>query len=239
MPTSGKRLIILGSKRKSPVKTRGKTKMVMVRNRLGHRRSMVSRNMHSFRRFTNEVRHSVTSTVGQFSYECTFDSIRGYTDFTDLYDRYQITCVVMRFRLVNNPNATQFTNNNGQASTTQVNWNTANWYPAMYYCKDYDDASAETLEQLKERANTKRIILQPNRMYKIVLRPAVAIQTYATATTAGYAPKWKQWIDMAQANVPHYGLKYVIDCSAVDPQDTYPFTVERTTQIFFKCKDVR
>jgi len=231
-----KRMVFLGTpKRKSPLRTRSKTKTVVVRNRMGHRRSMVNRNMHSFRRWTNEVRHNVTSTVGQFSYECTFDSIRGYTDFTDLYDRYMITCVVMRFRLVNNPNSTWSLNTNPAAQTAM----SANFYPAMYYCKDYDDSAAETLEQLKERANTKRMILQPNKMYKIVLRPAVTMQTYATATSTGYAPKWKQWIDMANTSVPHYGLKYVVDCSAQDPADTQPFILERSTQIFFKCKDVR
>jgi len=207
--------------------------------RLMTKRSRVSRNVHAFRRWTNEVRHSCTGTTTSVGYECTFDTVRGYTDFTDLYDRYMITCIVMRFRLVNNPNNSIALNNLDNDPATVTKWVSSNWYPAMYYCKDYDDSAAETMEQLKERANTKRILLQPNKFYKIVLRPAVAMQTYATATTSGYAPKWKNWIDMAQTNVPHYGLKYVIDTSAQDPADTQPFIVERSTQIFFKCKDVR
>jgi len=200
-------------------------------------RAVPSRNVHLFRRWTNEVRHSCTGTTTSVGYDLKFEDIRGYNDFTDLYDRYMITCVVLRFRLVNNPNATGKLNSTITAFATDSN--SSNFYPAMYYCKDYDDSAAETMEQLKERANCKRMILQPNKMYKIVLRPAVAIQTYATSTTAGYAPKWKQWIDMAQTNVPHYGLKYVVDTSAQDPADTQPFLVERSTQIFFKCKDVR
>lgn len=216
--------------------------MLVQNARRGVKRSIVgpSRNNHSFRRWTNEVRHSITGTTGSVGYSCTFADIRGYTDFTDLYDRYMITCVVLRFRLVNNPNcATSLNNLDSAYPANNLTWNTTNWFPAMYYCKDYDDAAAETLEQLKERANCKRIILQPNKMYKIVLRPAVTIQTYATSTTTGYAPKWRNWIDMAQTDVPHYGLKYVIDCSAKDPVDTQPFLVERSTQIYFKCKDVR
>lgn len=200
-----------------------------------------SRNMHSFRRFTNEERHSVTGTTASFSYECLFNTVRGASEFADLYDRYMITCVVMKFRLVNNPSATLSLNNTGGSGSNvnTVAFANSNWYPCMYYCKDYDDSAAETLQQLQERANTKRIILQPNKFYKIVLRPACTVQTYATAFGTGYAPKWKQWIDMAQQNVPHYGLKYVIDCSALDPADTQPFVIERTTQVFFKCKDVR
>jgi hypothetical protein len=191
-----------------------------------------------FKRYTNEVRHSVTDTTASFSYECLFNSIRGSTEFADLYDRYMITCVVMKFRLVNNPSGAAKTGATG-GITVASDWSNTNIYPCMYYCKDYDDSAAETLQQLQERANTKRIILQPNKFYKIVLRPAVTVQTYATAFGTGYAPKWNQWIDMAQQNVPHYGLKYVIDTSAVDPNDAQPYVIERTTQVFFKCKDVR
>jgi len=217
-----------GKKKTWRVKTRGAIKRAMTTNR----------NMHAFRRYTNEVRHSVSGTTSAFAYECLFTDVRGYTDFTDLYDRYQITRVVMKFRIVNNPDNSIYINGTNGSGTVNA-WNGSVWYPCMYYCKDYDDSATESLEQLKERANTKRIILKPNVFHKIVLKPAVTMQTYRTATTTGYAPKWNQWIDMAQTDVPHYGLKYVIDCSAQDPNDAQPYIVERTTQIFFKCKDVR
>lgn len=193
-----------------------------------------NRNVHSFRRYAADTRVNTTGTTSSHSIEYLFQNIINPNDFADLYDRYMITCVVHKFRLVNNPDAA-FKHNNEAAQV----WNTSNFFPKLWYCPDYDDSSTETLQELQQRSKTKCMVLQPNKQYKIVVKPAVTIQTYRTTTTTGYAPKWKQWIDMGQRDVPHYGLKFVVDCSAQDPVDTQPFIVEYTTQYFFTCKDVR
>lgn len=200
------------------------------------RSNTVSRNVHSFRRYAADTRVNTTGTTSSHAIEYLFQNIINPNDFADLYDRYMITCVVHKFRLVNNPTvATQL-----NAQVTGTPWgNSTNWFPKLWYCPDYDDSTTETLQELQQRAKTKCMVLQPNKQYKIVVKPAVTIQTYRTTTTTGYAPKWKQWIDMGQRDVPHYGLKFVVDCSAQDPADTQPFIVEYTTQYFFTCKDVR
>ena len=82
-------------------------------------------------------------------------------------------------------------------------------------------------------------ILKPNRYIKIAIKPAVAGQVYRTATATGYSPKWNTWIDMNQNDVLHYGLKYVVDTSGLDPNDTQPFKLEIERTYYFKCKDVR
>ena len=197
-----------------------------------------SRNCHSFKRFAADTRVNTTGTTSSHAIEYLFQNIINPNDFADLYDRYMITCVVHKFRLVNNPNAIGYTNTNVLYGTNQGT-NMTNWYPKLWYCPDYDDSSTETLQELQQRAKTKCMVLQPNKQYKIVVKPAITIQTYRTTTTTGYAPKWKQWIDMGQRDVPHYGLKFVVDTSAQDPTDVQPFIVEYTTQYFFKCKDVR
>lgn len=197
-----------------------------------------SRNMHSFKRFAADTRVNTTGTTSSHAIEYLFQNIINPNDFADLYDRYMITCVVHKFRLINNPNSTTKLNQPAADSTTSF-LNSTNFYPKLWYCPDYDDSSTETLQELQQRAKTKCMVLQPNKQYKIVVKPAVTIQTYRTTTTTGYSPKWKQWIDMGQRDVPHYGLKFVVDTSAQDPVDTSPFIVEYTTQYFFKCKDVR
>lgn len=202
------------------------------RKRARMSRSLVSRNCHSFKRFTADTRVNTTGTTSSHAIEYLFQNIINPNDFADLYDRYMITCVVHKFRLVNNPNSTwRIVDANAQNGT--------NWFPKLWYCPDYDDSATETLQELQQRAKTKCMVLQPNKQYKVVVKPAVTVQTYRTTTTTGYAPKWKQWIDMGQRDVPHYGLKFVVDTSAQDPVDTNPFIVEYTTQYFFKCKDVR
>lgn len=196
-------------------------------------RVAMSRNCHAFRRFCADQRINCTGTTQSFTIEYLFQNIVNPTDFADLYDRYMITCVVHKFRLVNNPDAAHTHNFSAHSD------NSTNWFPKLWYCPDYDDSNTETLQELQQRAKTKCKILRPNQMYKVVVRPAVTVQTYRTLSTTGYAPKWGQWIDMGQRDVPHYGLKCVIDTSAQDPTDTRPFIVEYTTQYFFKCKDVR
>lgn len=236
------------SKISAPVVSQNLKRMILgmrhkkMRKFYRYSKSRPNRNMHHFSRYTNDVRQNCTGTTFPFAIGYKFEDLKGYTDFTGLYDRYMITCVVHKFRLVSNPDATWKLNNptvdsNVNGATTYVN--STNWYPKLWLCPDYDDAVAEAIDSLQERAKTKCIILRPNQHYKHVVRPAVTVQTYRTALSAGYAPKWNQWIDAAQTDVPHYGLKCVIDTSAQDPVDTQPFILEYTTKVYFKMKDVR
>lgn len=200
-----------------------------------------TRNRHSFRRMCAAENYDLTGVAYTAGMEFKLSDLPGVTEFGDLYDRYKLTTVVLRFRILNNPNANMVINNGGSAgvSSTWTTINTNNWYPRLFYCKDYDDSSAESLGALRERSKTKMVVLKPNKFHKIVIKPAVTVQTYRTPTTTGYSPSWNQWIDMAQNNVPYYGLKYVVDMSGIDPVDTQPYKLEIEKQYFFTCKDVR
>lgn len=218
-------------------KTRNnKTRAVVARIRRGMTRP--SRNCHSFKRWGNVERYDCTSSANLGAMVYSLSDVTGYQEFEALYDRYMLTCVVLKFRIINNPDAAGALNTSWSGIPGQ-NVPTTNWYPRLFYCPDYDDNSSETVGTLRERARTKMIILKPNQYKKIVVKPACTIQTYRTTTGAGYAPKWKQWIDMGQSDVPHYGLKWALDCSNVDPSDTYPFKLEIEKQYYFKCKDVK
>lgn len=192
-------------------------------------------NEHSYRRFCDALPVDITGTTYSLGLVFKLDDVKGAADFSDLYDRFKLTTVVLRFKLVTNPDAAYPLNTTG----TSAQPGPANWFPKLWYCPDYDDNASETLAQIKERAQTKCKVLRPNQIVKIAVKPAVTVQTYRTATSTGYAPKWRQWIDMANQDVPHYGLKFVVDCCGIDPQDSYPFKLEIDRQYYFTCKDVR
>lgn len=210
-----------------------RTRALVKRIKRGLRRP--SLNCHSFRRWGTVERYDCTGSATNGAMVFSLADMPGVAEFEALYDRYMLTCVVVRFRIINNPDATFITNCNPAAAFG----NPTNWFPRLFYCPDYDDNNAETLSALRERAKTKMKVLKPNSYFKAVIKPACTVQTYYTTVSAGYAPKWKQWIDMSQSSVPHYGLKWVLDCSGVDPNDSYPFKLEIEKQYYFKCKDVR
>lgn len=189
-------------------------------------------NEHSYKRYTDALPVDITGSTYSLGMVFKLEDVKGEADFADLYDRYMLTTVVLKFKLTTNPNSIRTLN-------ADLNWQSTNFFPKLWYCPDYDDNASETLAQLKERSQTKWKVLRPNKEIKIVVKPAVTIQTYRTATTTGYAPKWKQWIDMAQRDVPHYGLKFVVDCCGLDPSDTNPFKMEIDRRYYFTCKDVR
>lgn len=186
-------------------------------------------NIHRFCRWTVPVVTTMSGATAESAFVWTFANLINPSDFTSLYDRYRIDYIQVRAQLITNPDGNQFVNS--------ALPNYTNWYPKLWWCPDYDDGAQETLDELKQRAKTKCIVLQPNRMYKFGVKPAVLTQAYRTSLTTGYTPKWKQWIDMAQTDVPHYGIKYVVDGQSLDPlQD---FRVQFDFKVYFTCKDVR
>lgn len=210
-----------------------RAKYRLLKSRLGS-----ERNCHSFRRMCTTSVVDVASTEYDFAGEFKFSDITGAAEYGALYDRYMLTCVIMKIRIINNPNATAKLNFNGPGGDPNYMTGT-NWFPRLYSCPDYDDAVTETVTQLKERARTSMRVLKPNSYLKYVIKPAVAIQTYRTALASGYSPKWKQWLDMNQTDVPHYGIKFAMDMSGIDPVDANPYKLEIEKIYYFKCKDVR
>lgn len=195
-------------------------------------------NIHSYARWaTTPEDITVSSTEFDGCFTPSFDLIKAYSEFTALYDRYKITNVQIQLSLITNPNSANPTNIAAASATTYYN-NPTNWYPKFWYLFDYDDDSAISLSVMRERSKVKCFILQPNKLYKINLKPSILVQSYGTAVTTGYTPKWNQWVDMANTAVKHYGMKYVVDTQGVDPDNTYPFKVRMEYRYFFTCKDV-
>lgn len=117
----------------------------------------------------------------------------GVGDFENLFDFYRISFVKLHFQLSTTPDA-------GAAATAS--------YPVMYYTRDYDDAAVPlSINDIYQRGNMKRVVLHPNKLVTVTLKPAVNDLVYKTALASSYTPKWREWIDMSNTDVPHFGLK--------------------------------
>jgi len=194
----------------------------VARKKSGVFKSLVSRNLHHFRRnFTGtDITGSAPYAPYLASSSCQLSSLPNYAEFAALYDRYMITTWQLTFYLRIDPSA--------QTASTAV-------YPRMFWIKDYDDVNIPAnLNELREHSKMRTAVLSPTRPIKIFIKPSVLDLVYRTALTSSYTPKWRQWVDMAHTDVPHYGLKWAFD----DLSNTnYKVSVEQS--LWFSCKDTR
>jgi len=209
----------------------------MSKSRLTNKSSFTkAANQHIYTRYAGTPADISTAAIEYNKAESfTFNSIKAYSEFSALYDRYRITSVQMQVTLINNPDSTWALND---PLTAGAKAQVSNWFPKFWYVKDYDDANSITLSEIRERSKVKCMVLRPNKLYKINIRPAILNQTYATIATTGYSPHWKQWIDMKDVDVPHYGLKWVLDMQGLDPNNDVPYKLRIEYKYFFTCKDV-
>ena len=182
---------------------------------------------------TDPLDIDLNSTSQGYGTEFALQNVKGYTDFSSLYDSFIITGVQMKIQLITNPNST-FTTNPTTTGAPQF----SNWYPKIWYVYDNDDSVALSLSQIRERQGVKCKVLEPNKLLTMFVKPCVAVQTYRTSTTTGYAPK-RLYLDMATGyNCPHYGFKYVLDANGYDPNDSYPFRIRVEYKYYLKFKGV-
>jgi len=162
-----------------------------------------------------------------------FDDLPSKTEFTTLFDSYMITGVMLQIKMINNPDAVYYINSNNTSSGNQ-----SNWYPTIWYVTDHDDSTVTSLAALKEYAKVRHKVLRPNSELNIMLRPSTLSQVYRTALTTGYAENRKrQWLDIANTDIPHYGLKFAIDYEGLAPATAYKFKIN--AKFYFKCRTVR
>lgn len=170
----------------------------------------------------------------QCAIEFKLSDVPNQSEFSNLFDQYIITGVMFQIKLTTNPDANYI--------PSQSTNGACNFYPTIWYVPDHDDSGTVTLPQIKEFEKVRHKVLYPNRETNIMLRPTTLQQIYNTATTAGYAVnRNREFLDMATPNIPHYGLKFVIDFEGVTMPSTtdqrYNFKIN--AKYFFKCKGVR
>lgn len=195
--------------------------------------STLAKTVHNFSRWADVSYRSTVilnaSAIG-FAKAFSLSDLSSYTEFTNLYDQYRICMVVAYIHLQSNPDAQAQLNNSAVLTS-------ANFFPKVWYCADRDDANTPTLQEMKEHRGVKCRVLRPNSFVKVTLKPTVLNQTYGTALTTGYEPKYNQFVDMANTSIQHYGLKCLFDCEGVAPNTEFRVVIDY--KYYIQCKDPR
>lgn len=155
------------------------------------------------------------NVLGAYSFQ--FDDIPNKTEFTNLFDQYRINGISIR--LVPNFTGSDL---NPAGSVVAV--------PNIWSIIDYDDSvSPANLNEMLQYPNCK--MTRGQSIHKRYFRPSCLLDVAGITTGV----KFKQWINMANTNIPHYGFKYHIDQLNTGPVGTWRVFVT----YFFSCKGVR
>lgn len=143
-----------------------------------------------------------------------------YTEFTSLFDQYKINAVKLTF-------IPRYTGSDINPLTTALA------VPRVWTVIDYDDtANLGDQNGAYQYQNCK--VHMMHKPFSIYLKPRVASAVYSTAVTTGYAPR-RMYIDCANNNVPHYGVKLYVEPTPYDGQ----FTMSVVAKFYLSMKNVR
>lgn len=149
----------------------------------------------TYRYFDGSNYSVYSSNLGPAYYALLFQlqDVPGYLEFVDLYDQYCIMKVVCTFYSV---------------GTSQITTPSTNYVSNIITAIDYDDATVpSTLDSLLERSGCK-INSASKQSFSVTLQPRVAKEIFKTTLLTGYATgEPGAWIDCANPDIPHYGLK--------------------------------
>lgn len=169
---------------------------------------------------------SLAETKGYLLFD--LNNCLGYTNYTAVFDYYRINWVKVDFV----PILTQLVNRPYDDSTTPT---LGGEIPEFVTCIDRDSNSAPTsVADLLVRGNKK--ISNATKRHTWKFTPNRLIQIYESATTTGYKidSETKSFLDCADPQIPHYGLKYAM--AAASPANTYVYEIRITYNVSFQQK---
>lgn len=187
----------------------------------GMRRSVRKPSVYSYKRSIYTQSFAVASGAGNaIAYAGLLSTVPNQTEFTTLYDQYMIKKIV--FKLI--PRGMDWPT--VQGGTTNVGFN-------IHSAIDYDDANAPTgpndlVQYQSYRCTPANKILTRVWVPKTQGGTVNNVGTIVAANNKAY-----QWIDVAQTNIPHFGLKLYIDPTNSASQ-AMPFDAVITYYMSFK-----
>lgn len=176
--------------------------------------------------FNPAIANQVGAYDVPFSMVFTLNQLIDSTDFTVLFDSYKINKITVKMYYSSNK-----TDWSGGASTTTA--------PTIEYITDHDDAEVPTVAQVRQKMGIKQKSFRNNNFINITIYPRVASSVYNGGLTTAYStPNKAVWLDMSNANVPHYGIKGIISNIPLPAQETIGLTnaikIEATAYISLK-----
>lgn len=176
----------------------------------------------------------VAVTYGTFEWLARLSDVVNYTEFTALYDRYQIAGV----RLVLTPYATSVATGAAASGSAQQG------SVIIHSVIDLDDAAAlaaseagiDAIRQYKTY-RTMNPYQRGGRTWKRYIRPKLAMGVYNGAAFAGYRQIPWGWTDCQNPAIEGYGLKAVVEVLGGGSTISYTFKGEAT--FYMKFRDPR
>lgn len=164
---------------------------------------------------------------GYWSLYFTLNDLPQMASYSALFDCYRINKAVLKLT----PFLTGLTTSNIATGTT------ATFDECMVTVLDFDDSTQLTSLSAAEEYETYK--MTPSyKEHTRTLVPAVSSVAYKTALTFGYTQKTKQWVDIANPEVPHYGVKGVIQGPGTAANARRQAWWVRV-KLYFSCKQVR
>lgn len=127
-----------------------------------------------------------------FALNSRLTAVEGYTDFTNLYDRYKITGVKATFMY--------------QSDSSAVN--SSSVLPTIMYAVDKDDLTPDGFSTFRQKQDMKRKILTANRPFSIYWKPKKQMTVSSLTAEADAISTNVGWNNCAFPGINHLGLKF-------------------------------
>lgn len=175
---------------------RKRGKKVMKKRQFGVRKGL-RQPVQYFKRFTYNAATLINNTLNDTPFSAVFrlSDVPNSTEFQNLYDQYKITAIKWKLMVRSSDYASGIT------------------APKILSVIDKDDSLAPTnMSEILQYQNLK--VSQFGTSHTRYLKPSVGYQLGDLTTLVNMRAVGKGWIDMANPNVPHYGIKGIITPSS-------------------------
>lgn len=192
---------------------------MMRRNRLAKR---LMPRVHYFKRSIFIPTAYQTSVTGDTfgSYMFALNNLPNFSEFTTLFDQYKI--LGGKWTLI--PKSTEANVGSGAVASSEFN--------SIMSVLDFDDNNPpSSINDLVQYQSYR--VTRGNKVHSRYLKPCAVQAFYNSPISTAYGPKRNVWIDINNAGVPHYGIKYCI------PQTASVIKYDAKVDIYFACKNLR
>lgn len=149
------------------------------------------------------------------------NQLPNYSEFTNLFDKYRIHAIKLTFY-------PRYSGNDLNPVVTPYPI-----IPKIYSIIDYDDSNnLGSINEALEHPHCKIRLM--TKQFSIYLKPRVLSEVYRSAISTSYSSK-KCYVDMAQPDTPHYGVKMILDSTG----STAVVTMDIVAKYYFSCMNVR
>lgn len=211
-------------KRRNTRATRRKTRMARSRKQYYSRPNQIRQPVQYFTRSYYSPAHITIPTGGPavgYSDNFLLSSMPDVSDFTSLYDQYQIKAI--KYKLIPRISNAGPSGAVGNPSILGNIWSVI----------DYDDSNVPTsLTTLLQYQNLKRTQYHQTHS-RYIAAPTVDIGAGTPLTSS--VVKRRQWIDCSNINIQHYGIKLWVDGSL----GSYPLSFDLHVKYYMAFKNVR